>query len=336
MLRGLDSFILIVLVLCADSPVNGGKWDRDLNDDAVGSSLYAFEQIAAALDSNGNIKSLTHDDNIWSSAIPLKDVEDALLGKNINSLYMSKMDINGIAGHIIMVGRDRKRLSTSPDVVNFIFVTQRKPIHTAWYLAWYLIVVIALTGILTAISLYSLVLQLGKEKERTQRGALLRNVQIGIIETTDGRMISYSNDRAEEILGVPLNRFGQSSKDPIEVDFFTRIDNICILGHDDKGIRRANLDDIENRRKLLRSSAYVGRIVDSDLYVKVVGSPWITPLYSWDKNRTPKTYGTIDVISKEEYTNRVSESQHPQSHANSAQPPATQTIHHRVTPFGMC
>ncbi|MEM6989007.1 MAG: PAS domain-containing protein [Myxococcota bacterium] len=109
------------------------------------------------------------------------------------------------------------------------------------------------------------------------RSTILRNLQVGVVEF-EGARLRRVNDRAEELLGLPLPRFGQALSDldrpaPTFAELFD-VNQLLLRGEGtNKEPLRTSEAQIEARRARGLPSTYLARTRTSNTVVLVTGSP---------------------------------------------------------------
>lgn len=190
--------------------------------------------------------------------------------------------------HLVMVGRSDERL-------HFILVAPSSPEESLLALS---VILIAL-GVLTTLSFTALVRAASSRAERSHEGALLRNLQVGVLELSDLSRIKFANDRAEELLGVPLNRFGQAKivAECDGVEFYDHIEGIYEV--DGAEVWASSPASVGAKRRHIRSSSYVAMVPKTNVYLRVHGSSRLA-VDTLPKDDVP-TYGVVERISESTY-----------------------------------
>jgi PAS domain-containing protein len=157
-------------------------------------------------------------------------------------------------------------------------------------------------------------------RARAHEDTLLRDLQVGVLDVSDGHVIVGANDRAEELLGVRLPTLGARWDVADSRKFFEFVDDILLFRNPDRNadhpaawrpFLRLSKDQIRRDRALGLSYEYYARLKkpirarrgridekpDVRAWLRVRGSPILTSTYRIH-GEGDRTFAVIHTVSE--------------------------------------
>jgi PAS domain-containing protein len=139
----------------------------------------------------------------------------------------------------------------------------------------------------------------------SERGAVLQNLQVGVLQLDEERRVEYANDRAEEILDRRLRKFGQSrpaaGADRILFEQMVIGDKLVLEGEAGAvGSTVVSMRHINELRKQGVASGYFARVASADgngAWIKVSASPMMPGRAGQHEKLDRRTFGVIEEVT---------------------------------------
>jgi len=149
-----------------------------------------------------------------------------------------------------------------------------------------------------------------ERKARRLDVTLIRGLPVGVVEVDETDKIIAANDRAEEIFGLQLPRFGHPYLDDDasvrdQVWFVNQIEDDGVVFLDDAGrlpggaIRFSPYQEIKAQRSAGYTGSYYAFARKTGQWIRVTGSTMLNPL------KEHHTFGMIDTYIDEEHLERL-------------------------------
>lgn len=152
---------------------------------------------------------------------------------------------------------------------------------------------VAAIGALISAMLFSRRAQAANEKV-----ALLRNVATGVIVVDSKDVVTEANDRAEELLDLPIPKVGVGAKDDEgEKRRFAELIEDSVIEVVEGGRLKEEMtpySKIPEKRRQGKPSTYYARLEGKAIWLRASG----TPMIEEDSRESPRTFGVIDFVAE--------------------------------------